>query len=469
MERLSSSLKASIAERPTQTILRSDDKNLNQEYIKITTIFSTRQIHLPDEFDGRKIWEGLLTPVMNQGKCGSCWAFASTSMLADRFNIQSLGIMNVQLSPTKLILCDWQGTELKAFLRHDDIPSMSMDANRQAFGSTACFGNSLVDACRYLYEIGTPTEECVPYYNAHDFGNQSGFQGIGEFESDAQLPFCSVVSGPFGDMCTDFYIDKDTGVEGGTPGRFYKALHFYALAGVLKDGGDERNIRANLYKWGPIVTGMKVYPDFYTFDSKNDIYKWDGQGQQVGGHAIEIVGWGDEDGNKYWIIKNSWGKEWGRNGYFRMERGTNTCEIEENCIGMVPDFFFPIGIKIKNNELLHEQKNIYEERVNISTNLDVTAGGIDPTTGYTRRIMVEMPWVTFTPPINYEDLPDWGHFVAGKDASVQNRAIYQSTIRQKNSEVRYSKQTLDIYIVVGISLIVTIIIVIFLIWRQRHK
>jgi len=466
MERLSSSLKAAIVARPTQTILRGENKNLNQEYINVTTIHPNRKLHLLDNFDGRKVWEGLLTPVMDQGKCGSCWAFASTSMLADRFNIQSLGIMNVQLSPTKLILCDWQGAELTVGHPEESIVS-SEEANRQAFGSTACFGNTLVDACRYLYQIGTPTEQCIPYTLHNTI--KSKFQRIGEFESIAQLPLCNVIAGPVGDMCSDFYVDKNTGVEGGTPERFYKALHFYGLAGVPEDKGGEQNIRDNIYKWGPVATGMKVYPDFYTFDAKHDIYEWDGQGPQVGGHAVEIVGWGEENGKKFWIIKNSWGTKWGMDGYFQMARGVNMCAIEANCMGMIPDFFFPINFEIANNELFYEQKNIYKERVNISTNLNVTAGGIDPTTGYTRRIMVEMPWINFTPPMEHEDLPDWKSFVAGKDANIQNRAIYQSTIRQKNSEVRYSKQTRDIYVVTGITIIVAIIVVLFLIWQQRRK
>lgn len=462
MERLSSSLKATIASRPTQTILRGEDKTLNQEYIKVITFHSSRKLNIPDNFDGRKVWEGLLTPVMDQGKCGSCWAFASTSMLADRFNIQSVGIMNVQLSPTKLILCDWQGAEIKIVHPEDNI-SLSDKANRQAFGSTACFGNTLVDACRYLYQIGTPTEQCIPY--THNLGIQSEFQKIGEFESVKQLPLCNDVSGPLGDMCSDFYVDKNTGVERGTPERFYKAIHFYSIAGVKKDNnGSEYNIRDNIYKWGPLVTGMKVYPNFYTFDDKNDIYEWDGQGPQVGGHAIEIVGWGEERGKKFWIIKNSWGIKWGIDGYFRMARGVNMCDIEENCMGMIPDFFFPINFNINN---LYEQKQIFDERVDISTNINLTAGGIDPTTGYTRRVMVGMPWINVKPPINHEDLPDWGEFVAGKDANIQNRTMYQTTIRQKNSDVRYSKQTSNIYVVISIILVILIGIVLFLIAIDR--
>ncbi|XP_067671803.1 uncharacterized protein [Haliotis asinina] len=47
-------------------------------------------------------------------------------------------------------------------------------------------------------------------------------------------------------------------------------------------------------------------------------------------HAVQVVGYGEEDGQQFWICKNSWGETWGENGYVRVLRGSDTCGIESH-------------------------------------------------------------------------------------------------------------------------------------------
>ncbi|KAK1377843.1 Cysteine protease [Heracleum sosnowskyi] len=44
-------------------------------------------------------------------------------------------------------------------------------------------------------------------------------------------------------------------------------------------------------------------------------------------HAVLAVGYGVENGTPYWLIKNSWGADWGLDGYFKMELGKNMCGV----------------------------------------------------------------------------------------------------------------------------------------------
>lgn len=410
---LTPQLQKEIKERPTLTLLRNASATAERDFSSIPKVKETRDTPVPDTFNGPEVWRGILSPIRNQGACGSCWAFATSSTLADRFNLESRGKLHLTLSPTKMVLCDFMGQEFT--VKH---PELNQDIVNEIASSAlttgACQGNTLYDAWRYLYIFGTPPESCVPYDGV--LGGEFALDSLSSFVKDSRLPLCSNTTGPLGDMCSDVAFDKNSGDEYGTPARFFRCLHFYAIPGVEKDGGSEYNIRQNIYLWGPVTTGMDVYPDFYTFDPKKEIYEWNGRGEQVGGHAIAIVGWGEENGVKYWIIRNSWGESWGRNGYFYMKRGTNTCKIEENVISAVPDFFYPIEHPLKDPRSFNwaESANVREQRRQFSVDRSIVAGGLDPETGYTRRVMATKPWVDLKRPIPLSELPNWDTFVAGE-------------------------------------------------------
>ncbi|EYB95942.1 hypothetical protein Y032_0154g2957 [Ancylostoma ceylanicum] len=88
-------------------------------------------------------------------------------------------------------------------------------------------------------------------------------------------------------------------------------------------------IQRDILKNGPVVAAFTVYEDFMHY--KGGIYKHTA-GDEQGGHAVKIIGWGSENGVPYWIIANSWNSDWGENGFFRMIRGEDDCGIEEDVV-----------------------------------------------------------------------------------------------------------------------------------------
>ena len=84
---------------------------------------------------------------------------------------------------------------------------------------------------------------------------------------------------------------------------------------------------SDLVSKGPVSAAFSVYADFPTY--KSGVYQHK-TGQMLGGHAVEIIGYGTESGTDYWLVKNSWNEEWGDNGTFKILRGSNECGIEDD-------------------------------------------------------------------------------------------------------------------------------------------
>lgn len=86
---------------------------------------------------------------------------------------------------------------------------------------------------------------------------------------------------------------------------------------------------------------LQVYPDFMHY--REGIYHHTGLAEpfnpfELTNHAVLLVGYGrcQKTGQKYWIVKNSWGTGWGEDGYFRIRRGSDECAIESIAVAANP-------------------------------------------------------------------------------------------------------------------------------------
>lgn len=190
-----------------------------------------------------------LGPVMNQGNCGSCVAFAAVATLEGQYRISAtLPWLTPTFSPQQLFNC----------------------------GGGACgFGWYPSSAASYLKKQGVVDSSCSPY--------ESGSTG-----EDVQ--------------CKKNFCENQ--VE-----RTYKIANFNTPS---TRGGSSAKVKEALKK-GPLMTSMTVYEDFMVYAS--GIYK-SVSNKSVGGHAVSIVGFNDTE--RYWIVRNSWGTDWGEAGFIRV-------------------------------------------------------------------------------------------------------------------------------------------------------
>ena len=282
----------------------------------------------PNSYDFREEYWEYTSPIINQGSCGSCWAISSTQSLSSRFAFFSNQKV-IQLSAAYMLYC----TRF-TFSRTAEL----------AFG---CTGGSLVDAFWFFNVNGTVAADCLAY---DTLGTWEPSQTELQRREVAVNNVATKVSCP---------MTRCPGAQGTEQPWLYKTSVSYIVAGTEKQGGSELNIRQEIWHKGPVSTGFEVRQDFIDFWKQMLEGKLSGK-QLVytpapvsttnplqGNHAVQIVGWGEMEGVKYWICANSWGatntgsspadlRDYGNNGYFLMVRGVNACAFESNVVAGVP-------------------------------------------------------------------------------------------------------------------------------------
>lgn len=248
----------------------------------VPVVSHDQSLKLPKSFDARNAWPQCTSigNILDQGHCGSCWAFGAVESLSDRFCIQ-FG-MNITLSVNDLLAC--------CGFRCGD----------------GCDGGYPIAAWQYFSYSGVVTEECDPYFD------QTGCSHPG-CEPAYPTPTCmrKCVSG-----------NQLWG----------ESKHYSVSTYVVKS--NPLDIMAEIYKNGPVEVSFTVYEDFAHY--KSGVYKHI-TGSDIGGHAVKLIGWGTtDDGEDYWLLANQWNRSWGDDGYFMIRRGTNECGIEDEPVGGLP-------------------------------------------------------------------------------------------------------------------------------------
>jgi C1A family cysteine protease len=153
--------------------------------------------------------------------------------------------------------------------------SKDIDLSEQMLVSCSGAGNcpdggSEYVAAEYIKDTGIPYESCYPYT-----------------ADDAP---CNPCSGWMSQVVKINYWD-------------WVATSVAAIETALQDG--------------PVTTYMTVYSDFFQY--RKGIYRTTAGAVEEGGHFVSIIGYDHMLG--YWICKNSWGTDWGENGFFRIQMG----------------------------------------------------------------------------------------------------------------------------------------------------
>ena len=122
---------------------------------------------------------------------------------------------------------------------------------------------------------------------------------------------------------------------------------------------------------GPMVAGFMVFEDFEAYTG--GVYEHV-SGQMLGGHAVSIVGYDSEE--EYWICKNSWGPDWGENGFFRVRWGQGLLDFGYQAATIDVDYDHLCGDNLSPSISDLELVGSGAKGVEIAFNWEDTDGGM---------------------------------------------------------------------------------------------
>jgi C1A family cysteine protease len=91
--------------------------------------------------------------------------------------------------------------------------------------------------------------------------------------------------------------------------------------------GDESTMKDNLASWAPlsICVDARYWQDY----TSGVMTEWQCDWIVQLDHCVQAVGYDTTASTPFWIVRNSWGTDWGENGYIRLQYGTNTCGLTQ--------------------------------------------------------------------------------------------------------------------------------------------
>jgi len=105
-----------------------------------------------------------------------------------------------------------------------------------------------------------------------------------------------------------------------------KAKEVAFISGWQQISTNEDQIAAALVKYGPLAIGINAGPMQFYHGGISSPWRLLCNPRALD-HGVALVGFGKTFFKKYWIIRNSWGKSWGENGYYRIVRGRGACGL----------------------------------------------------------------------------------------------------------------------------------------------